>query len=45
LRNREENGNGQHSIERVCEGGGKFGSEEINIQLKIARAVDARDDE
>jgi len=43
---RHENlGHGQHSMERVGEGSGKLGSQEVDIQLKIAAAVDAVDHE
>src|ERR1017187_8879086 len=46
LRCRHENlGHGQHSIKRIGEGKRKLGSQEIDIQLKITRAVDAIDDE
>jgi hypothetical protein len=46
LRCRHENlRHGQHSIERIGEGKRKLGSQEIDIQLKITRAVDAIDDE
>jgi hypothetical protein len=46
LRCRHQNlGHGQHSIERVGEGKMKLGSQEVNIQLKITRAVDAIDNE
>jgi hypothetical protein len=46
LRCRHENlEHGQHSIERVGKGSRKLGGQEVDIQLKIALAVDAIDDE
>src|ERR1700704_5224935 len=37
----ENRGHGQHPFKRVGEGSGKFGSQEVDIQLKITRAVHA----
>ena len=41
----ENLGHGQHSLECIGEGSGKFGSQKVDIQLKITRAVHAVHDE
>ena len=41
----EDFGPGEHSLECVGEGGGEFGSEKVDIQLKVGASVAAVDDE
>ena len=41
----ENLGHGQHSLKCVGEGSGKFGSQKVDIQLQITRAVHAVHDE
>src|ERR1035437_11090743 len=44
-RGHEDLRHGQHSIQRICQAGGKFGSQQVDIQLQIAPAVDTVADE